>query len=116
MKTRTILFLLALLASAAVSGTNRPETAPAAPADSSLVRIENLRPMTAKIVDLDRETDTVTVETATGYLFAFTGCEDYENGDYISAIMDTNGTPGIGDDFFRTIIYSGWSDYADDIQ
>ena len=113
MKTRTALLLLALLASAAVSCTNRAGTVPA---DPSLVRIEDLRPVTAKIVELDRETDTVTVETATGFLFAFTGCEDYEIGDFVSAIMHTNGTPGITDDYFLTVHYSGWSDYADNIQ
>ena len=116
MKTRTILFLLALLASAAVSGTNHPETAPAAPADPEIVRIEDLRPVTAKVVGLDRENDIVTVETASGFLFAFEGCSDYCEGDYVSAIMHTNGTPGIKDDYFVTVHYSGWSDYADNIQ
>ena len=111
MKTRTALFLLALLAAAAVSCTNRAENAPA---DPSLVRIEDLRPVTAKIVELDRETDTVTVETASGFLFAFTGCSDYEIGDYVSAVMHTNCTPGIKDDYFLTVHYSGYSDYAED--
>lgn len=113
MKTRTALLLLALLASAAVSCTNRPGNAPA---DPETVRIEDLRPVTAKVVELDRETDTVTVETASGFLFAFEGCEDYEIGDYISAIMHTNGTPNITDDRFLTVHYSGYSEYADNIQ
>ena len=113
MKTRTILFLAALLASAAVSGTSKPGNAPA---DPELVRIEDLRPVTAKVVELDRETDIVTVETASGFLFEFTGCSDYCEGDYVSAIMHTNGTPGIRDDYFVTVHYSGYSDYADHIQ
>ena len=112
MKTRTALLLLALLASAAVSCTTAPETPPS---DPSLVRIEDLRPVTAKVVELDRETDTVTVETASGFLFAFEGCSDYCEGDFVSAIMNTNGTSGIQDDYFEMVHYSGYSDYADDI-
>ena len=30
--------------------------------------------------------------------------------------MHTNGTPGIKDDYFLTVHYSGWSDYADNIR
>lgn len=108
MKTRTILFVAALLASAAVSGTSKP-----APADPSLVRVEDLRPVTARVVELDRDTDTVTVETASGLLFAFGGCSDYELGDYVSAVMHTNGTPGARDDRFLIVHFSGYSDYAD---
>lgn len=110
MKTRTILFLAALLTSAVVSGTSRPTNISS---DPSLVRVEDLRPVTARVVELNRDTDTVTVETASGLLFAFDGCSDYELGDYVSAVMHTNGTPGARDDRFLIVHYSGYSDYAD---
>lgn len=111
-KILTVLLLAAMLTAPAIANRYNIETAPV---DSSLVRVDDLRPVTARVVNLDRETDTVTVETATGFLFAFTGCSDYEIGDYVSAIMHTNGTQGIKDDYFLVVHYSGYSDYADDI-
>lgn len=113
MKTRTSLLLAVLLASAAVSCAGRAGNAPA---DPTLYRIDDLRPVTAKVVELDYASDTVTVETASGFLFAFEGCEDYEIGDFVSAIMHTNGTPNITDDRFLTVHYSGYSEYADNIR
>ena len=74
-----------------------------------------LSPLTARITDLDRTNDTVTVETATGIRFAFYGCEDYCVGDYVSAILYDNGTPhDCRDDIIVSVHYSGYSDYAGD--
>ena len=111
-KILTALLLAAMLAAPAIADRHNIETAPD---NSSLVRVEDIRPMTARVVALDRETDIVTVETATGFLFAFYGCSDYEIGDYVSAVMHTNGTQGIKDDYFLVVHYSGYSDYADNI-
>lgn len=74
-----------------------------------------LSPLTARITDLDRTTDTVTVETATGIRFVFHGCEDYSVGDYVSAILYDNGTPhDCRDDIIVSVHYSGYCDYAGD--
>lgn len=81
----------------------------------ALVTTFGLSPLTAKVVDLDRSTDTVTIETSTGILYQFYGCEDWCEGDFITAIMWKNGTNNITDDALVTWQYSGWSDYADNI-
>lgn len=67
-----------------------------------------LYPMTAKVVEVDYDTDTVTVETFTGFLFAFEGCEDWAIGDCASLIMDDNGTEKIFDDEIVMAQYGGW--------
>ena len=106
---KTALILLALLASAAVSCGSQAETAPR---NTLTVRVEDLRAMTARVVELDRKTDTVTVENANGFRFAFYGCSDYCIGDYVSAVMHSNGTPEIADDYFLAVRYSGYCDYS----
>ena len=79
----------------------------------ALIAALGLSPLTAKIVDLDRSTDTVAIETASGIRFAFYGCEDYCEGDYVSAILWNNGTPhDCRDDIIVSVHYSGYSDYA----
>jgi len=103
MKTRFALILIALLATATVSCVNHA-------GDRDRVS-ESEYPMTARVIDLNRDTDTVTVETSTGFTYAFYGCEDYLIGDCVSAIMTDKGTPEITDDEFVTVRYSGWSDY-----
>ena len=81
----------------------------------ALLAALGLSPLTARVTDLDRTTDTVTIETATGLLFQFYGCEDYEVGDYVSAILYDNGTKGnVTDDIIVSVHYSGYSDYAGD--
>lgn len=81
----------------------------------ALLAALGLNPLTARITDLDRTTDTVTIETATGIRFAFYGCEDYCVGDYVSAILYDNGTKGNAtDDIIVSVHYSGYSDYAGD--
>lgn len=74
-----------------------------------------LNPVTARVTDLDREADTVTIETATGHLYQYYGCEDYEIGDYVSAILWNYGTKDtVTDDIIISVHYSGYSDYAGD--
>lgn len=79
----------------------------------ALVTTFGLSPLTAKVVDLDRSTDTVTIETSTGILYQFYGCEDYCMGDYVSAIVWRNGTEGVTDDVIISAHYAGYSDYAE---
>lgn len=65
-------------------------------------------PDTLKVVSLDYESDIVILETSTGYLYQWTGCEDYLAGDLVSVIMDRNGTPEIFDDIIVSMRYSGF--------
>ena len=81
----------------------------------ALLAALGLSPLTARVTDLDRTTDIVTIETATGIRFAFYGCEDYCVGDYVSAILYDNGTPhDCRDDIIVSVHYSGYSDYTGD--
>ena len=81
----------------------------------ALVAAIGLMPVTARITDLNRTTDIVTIEMANGHLFTFEGCEDYLVGDYVSAILWNNGTPNdCRDDIIVSVHYSGYSDYASD--
>ena len=65
-------------------------------------------PETAKVVEVNYSTDTVTVETFTGYLFTFEGCEDWQEGDCACLIMEDNGTEKIYDDEIVLAQYGGW--------
>lgn len=51
--------------------------------------------------------DVVTVETATGNIFAFNGAEDYEVGDMVATIMCSNGTDEVTDDSILCVRYAG---------
>lgn len=72
-----------------------------------------LCPITARITDLDRQNDIVTIEMANGHIYQFYGCEDYCTGDYVSAIVWRNGTEGATDDVIVSAHYAGYSDYAE---
>lgn len=65
-------------------------------------------PLTAKVVEVNYEDDTVTVETFTGFLFSFEGCEDWAEGDCASLIMEDNSTEKIFDDEIIMAQYGGW--------
>lgn len=65
-------------------------------------------PLTAKVTEVNYDDDTVTVETFTGFLFSFEGCEDWAEGDCASLIMDDNGTEKIFDDEIIMAQYGGW--------
>lgn len=67
-----------------------------------------LYPETARVVELNYDEDTVTVETFNGFLFAFYGCEDYCEGDGVALIMDDNGTEKVYDDCIIMVQYCGW--------
>jgi len=60
------------------------------------------------VTALDYETDMVTVETFTGFLFTFEGCEDWMIGDCVALIMDDHGTALIFDDEIVMAQYGGW--------
>lgn len=73
-----------------------------------------LCPLTARIIELNRTDDIVTIETATGHQYKFFGCEDYCEGDYVSAILWRNGTDTVKDDVILSVLFSGYADYAGD--
>ena len=74
----------------------------------ALTACADVYPMTAKVVEVNYDEDVVTVETFTGFLFSFEGCEDWAEGDCASLIMDDNGTEKILDDVIVMAQYSGW--------
>ena len=80
----------------------------------ALIAALGLSPVTARVVDLNRTDDIVTIEMANGHRYAFFGCSDYCEGDYVSAIVWKNGTEDIRDDIIVSVHYSGYSDYAGD--
>lgn len=77
---------------------------------TALTASADVYPMTAKVVEVNYDEDLVTVETFTGFLFAFEGCEDWCEGDGASMVMDDNGTPdNITDDMILMVHYCGWN-------
>ena len=65
-------------------------------------------PQTMEIIKVDKETDEVFLMTATGYVYARSGAEDWEVGDLAALIMNSNGTPDITDDEIIAARYSGF--------
>lgn len=58
-----------------------------------------------KIVQIDYEEDLVTCEDRQGELWDFYGCEGYQEFEWISCVMDTNGTEDfVLDDMIITVI------------
>ena len=68
----------------------------------------DLYPETAKVVEVNYDEDTVTVETFMGFLFVFEGCEDWCEGDCVSMIMEDKGTMEVEDDEILMAQYSAW--------
>lgn len=63
-------------------------------------------PTTMQITDISG--DVVTLETSTGFVYQFTGAEDYSENDLVSCIMFSNGTTNITDDIILSARYSGF--------
>jgi len=117
MKTRTALILLALLATVTVSCANHtghPAKQTEPQTDTQTIHMDDLSPITARIIDLDRESDIVTIQMANGHIYQYYGCSDYEIGDYVSAILNIHSKYDPSDDEIVKVHYSGYSDYADD--
>ena len=79
----------------------------------ALIAIFGLSPLTGKVIETNRTTDTVTIALSNGHRYAFAGCSDYEPGDYVSAVLNTNGTTDPTDDEIISAHYAGFSDYAE---
>lgn len=66
---------------------------------------------TAKITEVDYGTGTVTLVDGAGRLWSFTGCEDYDVGDFVSLLMSDAGTPeSVLDDVIVSARYAGFWD------
>lgn len=68
----------------------------------------NYYALTARVVELDRENDVVTVEDSVGNRWQFCGVEDWEVNDCASLLMWDNGTETIFDDEVHGARYGAW--------
>lgn len=75
---------------------------------NNIVKENSFYPMTAKIIEIDRAEDIVTVEDSTGNVWEFYGVEDFEKDDCVSMIMDSKNTESIFDDEIINVKYSAW--------
>ena len=81
----------------------------------SAVAVDNFYTRTGLVVDLDHDTDTVTVVDGVDFIWQFTGCEDYCVGDLVEILMQKSGDPeNIFDDLIYSTCYSGF--YAEYFQ
>lgn len=77
-------------------------------AKADVIDKENIYNKCMVITNLDYQTDIVTCETSTGFIFEFYGCEDYFINDIIICTMDNKGTKKIFDDEIIDTSFSGF--------
>jgi hypothetical protein len=71
----------------------------------------NIYPISGKVVTVDALEDTVTFQTESGMLYAFSGTEDWMIGDNVAAIMWDNDTPeDVTDDAIMTVRYTDYNE------
>ena len=79
------------------------------------VAVDNFYTRTGLVVDLDYDTDVVTVVDGADLVWQFTGCEDYCIGDLVEMLMQKTGKPDyIFDDVIFSTFYAGF--YAEYFQ
>ena len=79
------------------------------------VAVDNFYTRTGLVVDLDYDTDVVTVVDGADLVWQFTGCEDYCVGDLVEILMQKAGDPEkIFDDVIYSTCYAGF--YAEYFQ
>ena len=79
------------------------------------VAVDNFYTRTGLVVDLDHDTDTVTVVDGVDLIWQFIGCEDYCVGDLVEILMQKAGAPeNIFDDVIYSTCYAGF--YAEYFQ
>jgi hypothetical protein len=69
---------------------------------------KNYYAMTAEVVNVSEDRDTVTVEDYNGNLWEFYGAEDWHEKDCASLLMDSKGTDTIKDDEIIKVTFSAW--------
>ena len=73
------------------------------------VAVDNFYTRTGLVVDLDYDTDVVTVVDGADLVWQFTGCEDYCVGDLVEILMQKAGNPeNIFDDVIYSTCYAGF--------
>lgn len=73
------------------------------------VAVDNFYTRTGLVVDLDYDTDVVTVVDGADLVWQFTGCEDYCIGDLVEMLMQKTGKPDyILDDVIFSTCYAGF--------
>ena len=65
--------------------------------------------LTTCVVEVDRDNDIVTCEDSNGNLWEFYGCEDWQEGDCASLLMNSKGTASVYDDAIEGARYSAWT-------
>lgn len=70
--------------------------------------VSNLYSRVGIVVVCDAVNDTVVVEDAEGWLYAFDGVEDWRIGDTCAMVMDSQGTSNIEDDAIVATTYQSW--------
>ena len=71
--------------------------------------VDNFYTRTGLVVDLDYDTDTVTVVDGVDLVWQFTGCEDYCVGDLVEMLIQKTGKPDyILDDVIFSTCYAGF--------
>ena len=68
----------------------------------------NTYALTARVVEVNYDTDTVTAEDYNGHLLQWKGTEDWEIGDCASMIVYDNNTQNISDDQIVSVRYGAW--------
>lgn len=95
--------------------TYEAEAQAAETARLAAVAVDNYYTRTGLVVDLDYDTDTVTVVDGCDFAWQFTGCEDYCVGDLVEMLMQEAGDPeNIFDDVIHSTCYAGF--YAEFFQ
>ena len=75
----------------------------------SAVAVDNFYTRTGLVVDLDHDTDVVTVADGAGPVSQSTGCEDNCDGDLVEILMQKAGKPeNIFDDVIFSTCYAGF--------
>lgn len=74
-------------------------------AKSPVYNPDNLYAKVAIVTDLNKDDDIVTVTDSSGYMWEFSGCEDWQIYDYCSMVMYDNNTSLIFDDIIIDIKY-----------
>lgn len=71
-------------------------------------KINNTYATTGLVTKVDFKNDVVTVEDYNGFIWQFSGCEDWLVDDICTMTMDSNGTAEILDDEIVSCRYSGY--------
>ena len=99
-----VIAIIVLVAACAAALANGKEAAKA----QDNKRMGNYYALTTLVVEVDRESDTVTCVDSVGNAWQFYGAEDWQEGDCASLLMWDNGTEYVTDDEIHSARYSAW--------